>query len=156
MASVAVEAQQRMIHVLAVVAVIADAFPRAMRRVVGAIEVQHDPARRPGAPPLADIQLDQHGGELFDRVPIDRILQPGQGWLAGEGRAAERPAATHQLEQRIGAQGSGIVLVGVAAGDLVEPLPHQGFEAVVHGPAAPVGEAGRERRAQAQGRIRFR
>ena len=62
---VAVEDQQRVVHVLAVVAVVGAAFLLPVRRVVGAVQVEHDvrPARRrapappdrpPPAPPPSD------------------------------------------------------------------------------------------------------
>jgi len=119
-------------------------------------EVQHDAPGGAALPAGADIALDQGGGERLDGVAIDRVLQPGQGRLAGQFGARERSAATDELQQRVRAQRGGVVLVGVATGDLVEALAEQGSERVAHGPAAPLGDAGGERVHQAEGLIRLR
>jgi hypothetical protein len=82
-------------------------------------------------------------------MPIHRILQPREGWLAGQVRPALGQAPTHGLQQRIGAQRVGVVLVGIATGDLEDALAHQGRQ-VVAGPPAPLGNARRQRCAQPQ------
>jgi hypothetical protein len=46
-AGVAIEDKQRLVHVLAIVAVVADRFLLPMRRVIRPIEVQHEALGRP-------------------------------------------------------------------------------------------------------------
>jgi hypothetical protein len=53
---IAVEDQQGMIHMLAVVAVVGGAFLVAVGRIVGAIAVQENAPRRARSPALAPIQ----------------------------------------------------------------------------------------------------
>ena len=83
MAGVAIEGQQRMVHMLPIVAVVAHAFLLPMGRIIRAVEVQDNPARGARAAAFPDVQLDQRGRELFDPVAVDRILQPGEGRLTG-------------------------------------------------------------------------
>lgn len=57
LASVAVEEQQREVLVLPEIAVIGGLFLGAMRRVVGAVQVEHQVRRHPSAFPLAQVDL---------------------------------------------------------------------------------------------------
>ena len=155
-AGVAVEDQQRVVHVLAVVAVVGHPFLLAVGRVVGPVEVQQDPGGRAGAATLAEVQVDQRLGEPLDGVPIDRVLQPREGRLAGQVRLARGQPPAGQLEQRVRAQRVGVVLVFVAAGDLEHPLADQRLQAVAHPAAAPLRDARRQRRAHPQRRARPR
>jgi hypothetical protein len=62
-------------------------------------------------------------------------------------------AAADQLEEGIAAEGRGILLIRVAAGDLEDPLAHEGGERVPHRPAPPIHQAARQAVAEAQGGI---
>jgi hypothetical protein len=152
-AGVAIKDEQGMVHVLAIVAMVADAFLLPVRRVIGPIEVQDDALGRPRPFALADVEFEQGRRQRFDRVAIDRVLQAREGRLAGQRGAGRRPAATDQLEQGIGTQGGGIVLIGVATGDLVDALAQERRERVPDPPAAPLRNAVGQGVAQVQGRI---
>jgi hypothetical protein len=110
-------------------------------RVVGPVEVQQDGA---GMLAAALLQVDRHQrlGHRCHRVAVRGLLQAGERRLAGEipalvGRAPARP-----LQQRVGAQGVGVILVGIAAGDLEDALADEGGQAVGDRPAAPLRNAG--------------
>lgn len=69
---------------------------------------------------------------------IDRVLEARDGGLTGELASGLGQPAADVLEQRIGAQVVGIILVFVAAGDLVDPLRHERGEGMLAPPPAPV------------------
>jgi hypothetical protein len=144
----AVEHEQGEVHVLRVVAVVGHPLLVAMRRIIRPVQVQHHVRRRAVAPPLPDVQLDEHLSEAFDGVSIDRVLQPREGRLAGQVRSALGQAAAHQLQQWVGPQRVGIVLVGIAAGDLEDALADQRPQAMAHRAAPPLRDAGGQRVAQ--------
>lgn len=107
-----------MVHGPAVVGVVGAALLVAMRRVVRAVQVQQDPLRAAARTTLAQGGRDQGTGHQRAGAPIDGVLQARHGGLAGEVRARLRQAPADQLEQGIDAQGVGVVLILVAAGDL--------------------------------------
>lgn len=81
---VAVEQQQRVVHMLAVVAVIGRPFLLTVGRVVGAVAVQQDTSGRSIGLPLAHVQRRQRVGEPLARPPVDAVLQPRQRRLTGQ------------------------------------------------------------------------
>jgi hypothetical protein len=72
---VRVEDEERMVHLLAVVAVVSRPLLLAVRRVVGAIEIEHQPAGSTVPLPLAHIDFHEGFGKLIAGVPIHRVLQ---------------------------------------------------------------------------------
>ena len=153
LAGIRVEDQQGMIHVLAIVALVGDPLLLPMGGVGGPIEVQSHPRGRARLPPFAQVDRDQRLGERFHRAAVHRILQAREGGLTGQVGATRREPPAHQLEQRVTPQGVGVILVGVAAGDLEHPLADQRLQRVVDRAAAPLGDAGRERGADAHGTL---
>jgi hypothetical protein len=150
----AIEDQQRMVHVLPKVAVVGAPVLLAMGRIVGAIEVEHDPPR--DSRPLALVQVDrsQRLGQPVAVPGRQRVLEAREGWLAGQvGVALGQPPA-HQLQQRIVAQGVGVVLVFIAGGDLVDALAQQ-LQRRVTAAAASVRNRRRQRGTQSQRLIGF-
>jgi hypothetical protein len=98
-----------MVHVLAIVAVVSRPFLLTVRRIVGAVEVEHQPSG--SAVPLPLAQIDLHEG--FDKpiagVAVGCVLQTREGWLAGEVVGLGfRQSPAKQLEQRVAAQGVGV------------------------------------------------
>jgi len=153
---VTVEDEQRvvqMVHVLAVVAMIAAALLLTMRRIVGAVQIKQRMARHATchALPFPHIQRHQRLRQVIAGAPIHRILQTREGGLTGQiGARLVRTTTTHELEQRVAPQPIGVVLVFIAAGDLQEALAQQERERMADRPAAPVGDLRREGSRQAQ------
>ena len=101
---VAVEDQQRVVHVLAVVAVVGGPLLLAVGRVVGPVQVEQDPRGRPAPLPLPEVDRAQgHGQAVAGRRP-HRVLQAREGRLAGQVGPRLRQPAADQLEQRVAAQ----------------------------------------------------
>ena len=134
-----------MIPVLAVGAVIGGAFLVAVRRVVGAVEIEQDAAGWATLSPLPQVELAECLEHAGAGTAGHGVLQAGEGWLGGQVRRGLRQAATYQLEEGVGPQGGGVVLVLVAAGDLVDPLAHQRQQRVRHRPAPPFWHTGGQR-----------
>jgi hypothetical protein len=155
LAGVAVEDQQRVIHVLAEVAVVGRAFLLAVGGIIGAVTVQQDVLRHAITCPLAEVDLKERPGQPVAGPRIDSVLQAREGGLTGEVRGTVRQAATHQLEQGVRAQRIGIVLVFVPTGDLKDALADEGVQRVLHGAAAPLRDEAGERGAQLQGGLGF-
>jgi len=107
---------------LIIVGVVGAPFLVPVGGVVGAVAVQHDVEGRAGALPLPQVHLDQGMGQAQAGMPVHRILQAGHRGLAGQVAVALGTAAADQLEQRIGAQRVGVVLVLVPAGDAEDTL----------------------------------
>jgi hypothetical protein len=139
---VAVEDEQRVVHVLAIVAVIARPFLRAVGRVVGRVEIEHDPRRGAAGGALAQIDQRQRPRDPVASAQRDGILQAREGRLAGEGWIGPRQATADEPEQRIVAQRVGVILILVAAGDLIDALADEGGEGMRAGFASPLGNAG--------------
>jgi hypothetical protein len=80
---VAVEDEQRMVHVRAVVAMVGGSFLLPIGRIVGAVEVQEDAAGRFVLPACRQVEVEQRVREAPTGVPIPRILPARQRGLAG-------------------------------------------------------------------------
>jgi hypothetical protein len=155
LAGIAIEDQERVEHVLLVIAVVSDALLVAVRGVIGAIEVEDDALRDPVLSPLLQIELHECHGQAVAGFDVDSILQAREGGLAGEiGRVGQ--AATDQLQQRIRAESIRIILVFIATGDLEDPLADERLQRVTNRPASPVGDMGGESGTETKGSIRFR
>lgn len=126
-AGVPIEDQQGMEHVLLVVPMVGDALLVDVGRVIGAVEVEDDALGDPIASSFLQIELHERHGEVVAGFVAHGILQPGEGRLAGQIRLVGQPA-TDQLEERITAQGIGIVLVFIATGNLQNPLTNEGLQ----------------------------
>ena len=99
-----VEDQQRVVHVLTVIAVVGAALLLAVGGVVGAVQVEQDVGRHAtsGALPLLKVDRHQRLAEPVAGTPVDGVLQPGEGRLAGQvGPILGRPTAD-QLQERVG------------------------------------------------------
>ena len=83
---VAVEDEQGVVHVLAVVAVVAAALLLAVRRVVGAVQVEQHVGRDASRRALAFLQVDRHQrlGQAVAGAAVDRVLQAREGRLTGQ------------------------------------------------------------------------
>jgi hypothetical protein len=137
-AGVPIEDQQGMEHVLLAVPMVGDALLVASAgraslgdplrcRVIGAVEVEDDALGDPIASSFLQMELHERHGEVVAGFVAHGILQPGEGRLAGQIRLVGQPA-TDQLEERITAQGIGIVLVFIATGNLKDPLTDEGLQ----------------------------
>ena len=141
-----------MVHVLAVVAVITAPLLLAVRRIVGAVQIEQQVRLPATADPLAFAQVDaeQRMGQAVAGAAVDGILQAGESGLTGQIRARVVGIPTaHELEQRVAAQGVGVVLVLVATGDLQEALAHQEGARVADRAATPLRDLGSEGGGQA-------
>lgn len=110
---------------LPVVPAIGAAFLRPVRRVVRAVQIQQNLGGDACLPALTQKDRPQGLGQSVAVPGGKRVLETGEGRLAGQLGIGLRQAATDQLQERIVAQGVRIVLVGVAGGYLVEPLLQQ-------------------------------
>lgn len=110
---------------LAVVAVVVGALLVAVGGVVGGVEVQEDPLRRPPLGALPDVELAQGVSHPKASASIGGVLQPRHRRLAREVLAGLRQRPAHELEERVGAKGVGIVLVLVAARYLEDALLYE-------------------------------
>ena len=95
--------------------------------IVGGIEVDRD-AAGPAleAPPM--VRDDRVGQDVPHREqlpPPHGVLEPRQRGLRGQGRSRDRIAVDQQFVDRVVGQPSGVVAVGVAAGDPKDALPEQ-------------------------------
>ena len=137
--------------VVAVVAVEGPPLLAAVRLVVGAVDVEHEPGRG-RAGPAVDEQLGEQvlkrRGFVADPVVLARlafggVLEPVQRALAGQRRAV--PAAAPELagqeaEHGVAAQVVVIVQVLVAEGEADDALGHQRPDGVL---GEPRGRGGR-------------
>ena len=69
--------------------------------IVGPVQIQQHMLGRPAPPPLAQVEADQGAGQPLDGPPIDGVLQPREGGLAGQIRPTLGQAAAGQLQQRV-------------------------------------------------------
>ena len=105
-----------------------------MHRVVGPIQVEQDTAG-PSLPlSFREIDADEDLRQPVAGLRGGGILQAGQSRLTGQIRIVTRHPAADQLQQRIGPELVRIILVGIAAGDLEDPLTDQGLQGVPHRP----------------------
>ncbi len=142
---------------LAIEPVVADTFLLPMRRVIGAIQIQQDTGRRSLAAALANVAVSQDGGERFGGLAVDGVLQAREGRLAGKVGAAFGQAPADQLEQGVGAERLGVVLVSVAAGDLVDALADKVDERMADATRRPpIGDAAGAGGTQVEGGISLR
>ena len=155
LARLPVEDQQRVVHVLAIIAMVGHAFLPAVGRIVRAIKVEHDVRGHTIALPLLQVEPDQRHRQAVARLGIDGILQAGEGGLAGQVRLLGQ-ASADQLEERIGAQGVGIILILVATGDLEDALAHQRLQRVTDRATAPLGDVRGQSGTQAERGIGLR
>jgi hypothetical protein len=103
------------VHVLAVVAVVGRPLLIAVRGIIGAVEVEHQPVGSAVPLSLAQVGLDEGFGEAIAAVSVHRVFQAREGRLAGQiVGIGLRQTPAQQLEQRVAAQGVGVVLVFVA------------------------------------------
>lgn len=90
----------------------------AMDRIEGVVDVEGDPPRH-----LAErraVEIDQRPGQADERSLLGQILQPRDGRLRAQ-VPLRRQAFERDLEQRIGAQGVGVVAVLIAGRDHQQP-----------------------------------
>ena len=132
----------------------------AVHRVVGGVDVQNDPTRRPPLRPKEALhqqpvdRLGPVGDLVVARVPITRkTLQAVQRALARKGRAPLAPRgrklAREDLEHRVKAQPLVVVEVLMAKRQGVHPLVQQRPQLMLHPPRVPAvlkagGQAGDE------------
>jgi len=128
---------------LLVIAMIGTAFLVTIGGIVGAIGVDEDVAGTTRPLALGEVDAKECLRQTVTGLGIDRILEAGEGGLAGQIGITGQTAAD-QLQQGIGAQGVGIVLILVTTGDLEDPLPDEGFQGMADGTSSPIGQVGRE------------
>ena len=134
---------------------VGDPLLLAVRRIIGAIEVEDDALRDAIPFPLLQVELHQGESQAVAGFGVHGVLQAGQRGLAGQIRLVREPA-TDQLQEGIMTQGGGIVLILVAAGDLEDALADQRLEGVVDRAAAPLRDVLSEGGAEAKRRIGLR
>ena len=154
MIGVAIEDQQRMVHVLPIVGMVGRPFLRAIGRIVRPIPVQHDALGHPVALSFTEIELHQCDRQAITGAAVHGIVEAREGGLTGPGRPRMRQAATDELEQRVMAQGVGVVLIFVATRNLEDALADEGFERVLTSARTPLRDIGGDERAEAEGGIR--
>ena len=90
----AVEDEQGVVHVLPVVAVVGAPFLLPMRRIVRAVQIEHDVRRHALPFPLRQVDRAQGLGQAVAVPRRERILEAREGRLAGQvgvGLPASRP-----------------------------------------------------------------
>lgn len=123
-ARVGLEHQQGQVTMVAVMVVVEGQRLLAVGGVVGMVHVQRDAARGVFIP--GDELLDQGAGQAVDVAAPQRAFQAGVGGAAGQRRVGiQRRPSRRQFEQRVMAQGVGIVAVFVAGGHLKDALRQQ-------------------------------
>src|SRR5712691_7791835 len=114
------EPDQRVIHVLVVPAMKERELLGPVRRVIGAVEIEHEIGRVLVGPVGVRAEpVDAGTGEALNRGPVDRVLQAREGRLRAERRAA---IGRDGLKGRVVSEPVGIVDVLVPCGDLIQPL----------------------------------
>ena len=78
---VAIEEQQRVIHVLPIVGMVGGAFLRAIGWVIRAIQVQQDARGHPVALALPQIELDQGDGQPIAGAAVHGVVEAREGGL---------------------------------------------------------------------------
>jgi hypothetical protein len=138
-----------MIHVLVVPAMKERQLLRAVRRVIGAVEIEHEiRGVLIGPIGVGAEPVDSGAREALNRGPLDRVLQPRERRLRPQGRAA---IPGDHLERRILTEPVGVVDVFVACGDLIQPLADERVQLVRDvAPVARVGEAAHHIRTEAE------
>ncbi len=134
-----------MIHVLPIVPVESGAFLVTVGRIVGAVQVDQDVGGDPIAFPLAQVEVAQGDRQPVADPPVHGIFQARERRLTRQISPGLRQAAADQLEQRVGAQRVGVVLIFIPAGDLKDALAHQRGQRVPDRTAPPLGHAGGKR-----------
>ena len=148
--------KQRVVHMLAVVAVVRHSLLLAVGRVGGPVQIQEDVGRahQPGhargctGPPAPRRAVRRHD---------DRPRSRGGTASVGSPDPARWPGSRPQASLNSGSvrRGIGIVLVLVATRDLEHPLPHQRLQAVPHPAPTPLRHTRRQRRAHPERRLRL-
>jgi hypothetical protein len=124
-----------------------------MRRVIGAVQIEHDVGGHSVPLLFAQVQLAQGQRHAVAALAIDGVLQPRQGRLAGQIMPRLGQAAADQFQERIGAQHVRVVLILVAAGDLEDVLADQRLPAAAHRTPPPLRNRDGQGRAQPQGHL---
>ena len=96
--ALAIEDEQRMVHVLALIAVIVRTFLFSVSRIVGCVEVQKHLIWSAVLLPLREVELKEDFGDLAARAPRGRILHPRDGRLARKSGAALGKCAAGELQ----------------------------------------------------------
>jgi hypothetical protein len=107
---------------------------RAVRRVIGRIEIDRDlldPPVQP-APVALDHRVGQHRPHAIQLAGSDRILEPAERRLRRQGGAVDRIAAHEQFVDGVVGQARGIIGIGIATRDAVQALRQQVDERVLH------------------------
>ena len=121
----------------------------AVHRIAGVVDVQGDGGR--GLGEALTEEVDQRRRQARRLKAGGRILEPAHGRLGTERAATLGRPSRRQLEQRIAAQGIAIVAILVAAGDGQHAeTQHRGQGMGDARGIAPVADAGRQSRGQAQ------
>lgn len=126
---------------------------RAVRRVVGRIELQRDAldTRTQPAAMARDHGVGERASHAHQGLGPKGILKARERRLRGQRLAADRIALEQQLVHRIGTETGGIVAVLVAAGDRKDALAHQILKRVNDfARLARIGNARRDRARQAE------
>lgn len=154
LAGVTVEDEQGMVHVLPVETVVGDAFLLTVGRIVGAVQIEDDALRDAVALPFLQVELDQRDRQAVAGLEVDGVLQARERRLAGE-VAVSRQATTDQLQEWVGAQRRGVVLILIATGDLHDPLADQRLQRVAAGAVTPLRKVYRQQCAETECTISF-
>ena len=131
------ERQQRQVAPRVVVPIEERELLRAMRRVIGGIEVDRDAPRAAVQPALmpVDDPVRERVAHLIQLGPTHGVLEARDRRLRGQRGAVDRIAVEQQLLDRIVRQPVAVVGIRVAARDAEDALRHE----LVHG----VGDAAR-------------
>src|SRR5215210_9284263 len=150
MPTLAVEDEQRMVHMLTVIAVVEGAFLLSVGGICGRVEVKQHLLGSAVPLSLSQVDLEEDFGCSVAGAYRGRVLHPRDGRLTGKVEAALGKRAAAEFEQRIFSKSVRVVLIVVSARYLKNALPNERGERVARFPRAPLGHTFGDGLAQAQ------
>lgn len=150
------ERDERQVAPAAIEAVEEGELLRAVRGILGEVEIDRDPPRL-GAPSamLRDDGIGQRLAQAEQRARRDRILEAREGGLRRQARAVDRIAIQQQLVDGVVGQGVRVIRVGVPAREAEDALREEIPHGMAHAGRVPsVAQDARQRVDQAQATVR--
>ena len=110
---------------MVIIAVEETPFLMAVHGVVRGVEVEHDMLTRHEIG--GDELIDKDLGSTKQRLTVDTVLKPAEGWGRGQGHVGVRDLAGRDLERRIGPKFVVVVEIFVAQHDGGDALGEHGM-----------------------------
>jgi hypothetical protein len=148
--AVAVEDEQRMVHVLAVIAVVIRTFLFSVGGIIGRVEVQKHSLWGAVLFSSREVEFEEDFGYPVARVSCRCVLHPTDGRLTRKDSSTLGKRATHQLEQRIFSKSVRVVLILIATRNLKDALPNERDKGVPSSPLSLLRHVFGDGLAQAQ------